>query len=49
MEWLPIPQWESMLKFEWYSFQQADLYLSKYVNAVPDDVRARKLLGAVRL
>lgn len=31
------------------NFQQADLYLTKYVDAAVDDLAARKLLGAVRL
>ena len=31
------------------NYQQADLYLSRYVDAVQDDLPARKLLGATRL
>lgn len=31
------------------NYQQAELYLGKYVGAVPDDMTSRKLLGAVRL
>ena len=31
------------------NYQQADLYLSRYVDAVHDDLAARKLLGATRL
>ena len=31
------------------NYQQADIYLSGYVDAVNDDIAARKLLGATRL
>lgn len=31
------------------NLEQADAFLGKYISAVPDDIRARKLQGAVRL
>lgn len=31
------------------NYQQADLYLGRYADMVPDDIAARKLLGATRL
>ena len=45
----PVTALLGAVHFGMGNFQQADVYLSRYVDAVHDDQVARKLLGATRL